>query len=389
MAARFGIRAPLLFDGEGFHAGRTVEIADGRIVALHVAGCAPDDLPCLALPEEAVLAPGFIDIQVNGGGDALLNDDPSPGTIRRILAAHRRFGTTGLLPTLITDTREKMARLAACGAEACALPGVLGFHLEGPFINPSRKGAHAAAHIRLPEAEDAALLARFGAFGRSMVTLAPERLDPAFLEALRRAGLRIAVGHSMATADEAITAIGHGVSAVTHLFNAMPPLAARMPGIIGAAMADERLMAGVIADGLHVDPVALKAAFRAMGAARLILVSDAMPTLGGERGHFRLDGRMIRLVEGRLTDEAGTLAGAHLGMIDAVHNAVAMMGASLGEALVMASRMPARFLGLEDELGRIAPGYRASLTAFRGRDILATWIDGAGETHAADPVFTV
>lgn len=355
---------------------RSVEITDGIIVALHEPGEAPAGLPARQLPADSLLAPGFIDTQVNGGGGVLLNDDPSVETVRAMAAAHRRFGTTGLLPTLITDAPDRLTRLAAIVGEALAVPGVLGFHLEGPFLSPARKGIHPPQHIRLPDEAEIALLTRFGTAGRSLLTLAPEQVDGAVLKRLAAAGLRIAIGHSDATAAEVAAAVDDGATAVTHLFNAMSQMTPRAPGVVGATLADERLFAGIICDGLHVDPVTLRAAFHAKGRDRLMLVTDAMSLIGSDETSFLLHGRAIKLEDGRLTDAQGTLAGAHLGMIEAVCNAVRLMGVTIEDALIMASRTPACFLGLDKELGRIAPGYRADLVAFDATSVLATWIDG-------------
>lgn len=374
------IAATTLFDGETFRSDTCVEIEAGRIVALHPANRAPA-LPRITLHPGTTLAPGFIDIQVNGGGDVLLNDAPSVDSVRAIAAAHRRFGTTGLLPTLITDSPEKLAALRACAEAAMAVPGVLGFHLEGPFFNLDRKGVHPPEFIRAPSESDLVTFRDFGRIGHSLVTLAPECVSPSCIMELVAAGLRIAIAHSEATAEEVEQAISLGVTGVTHLFNAMSQLQPRAPGIVGTALADDRLMAGIIADGLHVDPRALRIAFRAMGADRLCLVTDAMPTAGGVSSAFQINGRPVTLRDGRLLDESGTLAGAHLTMIEAVRNAVTMMGASLGEALIMASRSPAHFLGLEDELGKISPGYRVNLVAFDADRVCATWIDGVIAEH--------
>lgn len=370
------IAASRLFDGERMLPARLVEVADGRILALHAPGRAPADLPVVTLPEDAILAPGFIDLQVNGGGGALLNDAPGLETIRCIAAAHRRFGTTGLLPTLITDAPGRMTALAEVAEQALAIPGVLGFHLEGPFLDLHRKGIHPAEHVRRVRPSDIKALARFGRIGRSLVTLAPEHFQGEQLRTLAASGVRVSIGHSDATAAEVAAAVELGVSCVTHLYNAMSQMTPRAPGVVGAALADDRLHAGIICDGLHVDPLNLRVAYRIKGRERLMLVTDAMALVGAEAASFALHGRQISLRDGRLTDEDGTLAGAHLTMIDAVWNAVEMMGAPLEDALVMASRTPAAFLGLDEELGRIAAGCRADLVAFSGRTVLRSWIAG-------------
>ena len=373
------IEAGQVFDGERFLGARRVEIRNGRISAVLAAGRELETDTIVTLPPDVVLAPGFIDLQANGGGDVLLNAAPSLAAISRIAAAHRRFGTTGLLPTLISDHPDTLAQLLSLAADGLSVPGVLGYHLEGPHLNPARKGIHPAQHIRPVEAADIAILKRFAEFGRSLVTLAPECVAPHVIAELAASGLHLAVGHSDATAAQVLAAADHGLTGVTHLFNAMAQMHPREPGVVGAAMADKRLFAGIICDGLHVAPLSLQAAFNAMGRDRLMLVSDAMPTVGGTMPCFKLQDRTITLQDGRLTDAQGTLAGAHLTMIGAVQNAVTLMGVSLADALVMASRTPARFLGLEQELGRISTGYRADCVAF-GHDyaVRATWIAGAG-----------
>jgi N-acetylglucosamine-6-phosphate deacetylase len=293
--------------------------------------------------------------------------------------AHRKGGTTGCLPTLISDRCEVIERLAAVAAVCLKIPGVLGFHLEGPAINQSRKGIHPEAEIRVPDQRDLAAIKSFGGRGRSVVTLAPECVPASMIDELVDAGLRVAAGHSDATSDEIRKAVARGVCGVTHLFNAMSQLNAREPGLVGAALEDDRLMAGLICDGIHVDRAALRIAFRCKGRDRLMLVTDAMPLVGTNERQFILLGRQITLRDNRLTGPDGTLAGAHLTMIEAVRNAVAFLDISLDDALIMASRTPAAFLGLEAELGRIAPGYRADLVAFNPKfEVVGTWIGGVG-----------
>jgi N-acetylglucosamine-6-phosphate deacetylase len=373
--ATFTIAAPQLFDGTALRGPALVTVSGGRIGDVSFANKPSRDT--IALPPDAILAPGFIDVQVNGGGGVLLNDEPTEAGVRRIVEAHRKTGTTGCLPTLITDRADVMQRLAGIASGASQIPGVLGFHLEGPAINRMRKGIHLESEIRLPDARDVAAMKSFGHCGRSLVTLAPECVPPSLINALLGAGLRISAGHTDATAMQLKQAADRGVSAVTHLFNAMSQLTARAPGVVGAALDDERLFAGIICDRYHVDPASLRIALRCKGRDRLMLVTDAMPLVGTDRRHFLLQGRKITLEEDRLTGPDGTLAGAHLSMIDAVRNAVALLGVGLTDALAMASRTPAAFLGLAFELGSIAPGYRADLVAFNGRfEVIETWVAG-------------
>ncbi|OAF05970.1 N-acetylglucosamine-6-phosphate deacetylase [Bradyrhizobium neotropicale] len=376
------IAAPQIFDGIAMRGPGAIRISKGRIESIAFGTSEPR--ASIQLPRDAILAPGFIDIQVNGGGGVLLNDEPTEAGVRRIVAAHRKAGTTGCLPTLITDRSEIIERLAAA-AEACLkIPGVLGFHLEGPALNRSRKGIHPEAEIRVPNGRDLAAIKRFGNRGRSIVTLAPECVPASMIDALIGAGLRIAAGHSDSTAADIGRAVDRGVSGVTHLFNAMSQLNAREPGLVGAALGDDRLFAGIICDGIHVDPLSLRVAFRCKGRDRLMLVTDAMPSAGTNDQKFMLQGRQITLRDNRLTGPDGTLAGAHLTMIEAVRNAVALLDISLVDALIMASRTSAAFLGLESELGRISPGYRADLVAFTPDfEVVGTWIGGVGSMDEA------
>ncbi|MEK9281588.1 N-acetylglucosamine-6-phosphate deacetylase [Bradyrhizobium sp. ISRA442] len=364
----------------------SVRISQGRIESIIFGE--PEAHASIRLPRDTILAPGFIDIQVNGGGGVLLNDQPTEVGVQRIVAAHRKHGTTGCLPTLISDRSDVIERLAVAARACPTIPGVLGFHLEGPALNRSRKGIHPEAEIRVPNGYDLAAIKSFGDCGRSIVTLAPECVPASMIDELIGAGLRIAAGHSDATAAEIGRAVDRGVSGVTHLFNAMSQLSAREPGLVGAALGDDRLFAGIICDGIHVDPASLRVAFRCKGRDRLMLVTDAMPLAGTSERHFMLQGRQITLHDNRLTGPDGTLAGAHLTMIEAVRNAVALIGISLVDALIMASRTPAAFLGLESELGRIVPGYRADLVAFNPNfEVVGTWIGGLGSTGEASETF--
>jgi N-acetylglucosamine-6-phosphate deacetylase len=373
-----------IFDGHRWHAEAAVLIRDGRIVELAPAAGVPADWPRTRLPPGAMLAPGFIDLQVNGGGGVLLNDQPTEAAMRAIARAHRRYGTTACLPTFITDTRERM-RAAIAATRACAgRDGVIGLHLEGPFISPKRPGVHRPDRIAAAVPRDLDDLRALAGAGRSLITLAPECVPAGFVHALASAGLRVSIGHSEASASVVMQAVADGATGVTHLFNAMPPLAAREPGIAGCALADPRIIAGLIVDGIHVDPVSVRAAFAAKRADHIALVTDAMPTVGASVDRFELMGRTITLHDGRLTTEQGTLAGAHLDMASAVRNAVNLAGIPLDAALRSASLTPARFLGLENERGVLVAGARADLVALDAElTVIATWVDGRNDTTSA------
>ncbi len=376
--------ADRIFDGGRWHEQAAILINGGRVHAMISAAEVSADAPQRRMPDGTFLAPGFIDLQVNGGGGVLLNDDPTADAMRAIARAHRRFGTTSCLPTLITDQPPQMRAAIAAAREAAGRDGVLGLHLEGPFISPARPGIHRPDYIRSASMDDLAWLSGLADVENVLVTLAPECVPDGFIKALTGFGARVAAGHSEATAGQMDRALGEGLTGVTHLYNAMPPLSGREPGIIGSALSDPRLIAGIIADGLHVDPVAIRAAFAAKGAEGIALVTDAMPSVGAALDQFQLMGRTIMLRDGRLVSESGTLAGAHLDMASAVRNAVEMVGIKVEEALRAASVTPARFLGIEAVRGVLKPGAQADIVALTSRfDVIATWVDGVFESSAA------
>jgi N-acetylglucosamine-6-phosphate deacetylase len=326
----------------------------------------------------ALLLPGFVDSQVNGGGGVLFNDDPSVATIEAIGRAHRRFGTAAFLPTLISDDLSVIARAIDAVREAIArkVPGVIGVHVEGPFINVARRGAHDAAKVRDLDPRGMALLGSLGV-GRTLVTLAPEMTTPAAIRMLAEAGVVISAGHTNATFDETRAAFASGVGGVTHLFNAMSPMNNREPGTVGAALYDPDCWCGLIVDGRHVHPAVLQVAMRAKRSDRFMLVTDAMPNVGSDSDTFMLQGRRITVRDGVCVDENGTLSGSAIDMATAVRNAIELLEVPLETAVRMASTHPANFLGLGDELGRIAPGYRASfVVADDNIRVQSTWIDG-------------
>jgi N-acetylglucosamine-6-phosphate deacetylase len=384
-ALRHAVAADTVFDGTDLHRDCAVIIENGEIVALAPRGELPGGIRVVDLPNGAWLGPGFIDVQVNGGGDVLFNDAPTPEAIVAIIAAHRRFGTTSLLPTLISDTSEKM--LAASRAVAAAMrhePGVLGIHFEGPFLSPERAGVHDPAMLRQPRPEDIeAVLAHHP--GTALVTLAPECVPPGFIARLVGAGIRVALGHSMATYAETRAALAEGLTGFTHLFNAMRPLASREPGPIAAALETPGAFYGLIVDGEHVAPPMLRLALRGLGQP--MLVTDAMPPVGGAGASFMVCGKQVLVRDGRCTTADGTLAGAALDMASAVRNCVRLLRLELPQALRFASTAPASFLGLADRLGHLAPGYRADMVALDPAEIrvLATWAAGVNSPKEAPP----
>ncbi|HEY4366823.1 MAG TPA: N-acetylglucosamine-6-phosphate deacetylase [Steroidobacteraceae bacterium] len=362
----------------GFAPGKTVLVKDGRIEAVTDATATRSSAYRSFDLHGCLLMPGFIDVQVNGGGGVLFNDNPGVESIRAIGAAHRRFGTTGFLPTLISDDLHVVARAMAAvqAAIEAGVPGVLGIHIEGPFLNVQRKGVHDAAKLRELDETALKLLTSLRG-GKTLITLAPEMTTPQIIRKLTDAGVIVSAGHTNATYSEVRQALDNGLTGFTHLFNAMSQLTGREPGVVGAALDDPTSWCGIILDGQHVDPVVLRIALRSKPHDRFMLVTDAMPSVGIDGDSFMLQGRRISVVDGKCLDEAGTLAGSHLNMAEAVGNAVQMLDIDLPLATRMASQYPAAFLGLDHELGRIEPGYRACLAAVDEKmNVVETWVDG-------------
>lgn len=333
------------------------------------------------------LMPGFIDTQVNGGGGVLFNDEPSVAGIAAIGAAHAPFGTTGFLPTLISDTPDVIARAmdAVDAAIEAGVPGVLGIHVEGPVLNVARKGIHDPARFQRLDDALMALLSR-PRRGRVMVTLAPEQATRGQIRALAAAGVRVSLGHTDADHATAAAAFAEGATGVTHLFNAMSPLSHRAPGVVGAALDDQQVWCGIIVDGFHVDDAALRIAIRARPADRFMLVSDAMPCVGAAEKDFVLQGRPIHVENGRCVGADGTLAGSDLDMAGAVRNAVDRLGLSPQAAAVMAAGSPAAFLGLAQERGQLAAGLRADWVRLDAAlRPVGTWIGGVPAAEVARP----
>jgi N-acetylglucosamine-6-phosphate deacetylase len=368
----------------GLEDGLAVRIGSGRILAIGpaaeiAAGAERRDLG------GALLLPGFIDTQVNGGGGLLFNDQPTAATIAGIGAAHRRFGATGFLPTVISDDLDSVATAIAAARQAITRGdcGALGLHIEGPFLNAKRKGIHDASKFRRIDEAAFTLLTSLGV-GRTLVTLAPEMTTPAMIQRLVQAGVIVSAGHTNATYAVVRAALEHGLTGFTHLFNAMSPLTSREPGVVGAALDDTSAWCGIIVDGHHVDPVVLKIALRSRPLDRFMLATDAMPCVGAAQKSFTLQGRQITVRNGVCVDEHGVLAGSDLDMASAVRNAVQLLGLDLRQASRMASRNPAEFLGLGAELGRIAPGYRADLVLLdEGLEVLETWVGGRDSAQSA------
>jgi len=379
MSKLSAIAAPRIFDGTDWHEDAALVVENGEIAQIMPRA----DLPSAITVEQLAdgfLAPGFVDLQVNGGGGVLLNNDLSAAGIHRICAAHAKYGTTALLPTLITDTPEITAAAIAAGAEATKanIPGFAGLHLEGPHISLARKGAHDPKLIRPMTADDLDMLVEARhRLPVLMTTVAAESVTPDQVRALVAGGIKVSIGHSDAPYEDVLALAEAGATMITHLFNAMSQFTGREPGMVGAALNTGSLNVGLIADGFHVHADAMALAIRAkQGPGRIFLITDAMSTIGTDMTEFMLNGRRILRAGGRLTLEDGTLAGADLDMATAVSVLHTKVGIDLDETLRMATRYPAEIIGRPGS-GILAPASRADFVWLsEGLEARRTWIAG-------------
>lgn len=369
-----------VFDGQQVHNDVAVVVRDGKVDVI-----LPRDEVSASLDEQVdlqgnLLAPGLIDLQVNGGGGVMFNDAPTVETLRTMGAAHRRFGTTGFLPTLITTDFQVMERAITAVEQAIeeGVPGVLGIHLEGPFLSPEKHGIHDASKFRhLDQAAFELITSLKG--GRTLVTIAPELTDSTMIRRLNDAGVIVFGGHSAASYQQSRDALSAGMRGFTHLFNAMTAFESRAPGMVGAALEDQNSWFGIIADGEHVHPAAFAVAVAAKRQGYAVLVTDAMATVGSEKSTFTFDGMEVSVKDGSCRTPSGTLAGSNLDMITAVHNAIRFTGMDKFEALRMASSYAAAAIGLDDQLGYIRPGYTASFIELDDDlNLRRNWINGEG-----------
>jgi len=365
-----------LFDGERMHDDCALVI-EGESIQARVAlkdrprGGEQVDLG------GGVLSPGFIDWQINGGGGVLFNANPTVEGIAAIGAAHRRAGVTAFLPTVVTDAPRVLTQALAAAREARErIPGALGVHVEGPFIDSKRKGVHPPEFIRAMKEEDANALIAARA-GVMVVTLAPASVPLEFIGRLAKAGIIVSLGHSDASAEEAQAVFDAGASAATHLYNAMSQLTSRAPGVVGATLSDPRIICGLIADGEHAHALAYRVALAAKGPRGIALVSDAMPPAAGGPDTFELQGRRMTRVGNKLVAEDGTLAGAAITMRDAIAYLVNVLKVPLAEALMMATLTPARLLRVDDQIGQLKPGHRADLVRLTDDlEVVEVWTGG-------------
>ncbi|WP_341939491.1 N-acetylglucosamine-6-phosphate deacetylase [Marinimicrobium sp. C2-29] len=371
-----------IFTGDKWLEHKTLLIDEGRIIDIVQTKETPGGFEPIDLSGSRLI-PGLIDTQVNGGGGVLFNDSPTVESLRTIGEAHRRYGTTGFLPTLISDDLSVVEKAIAAVHQAIEqrVPGVLGIHLEGPFLNPERKGVHDQAKFQRLTVEAVDLISSLKN-GFTLVTLAPERTTPEMIRELCSRGVLVSAGHTAASYEQTRLALKSGVRSFTHLFNAMTPMSGREPGVVGAALEDINSWCGLIVDGHHVHAATAKVAIAAKAKGKVLLVTDAMPTVGSSNKQFFLRGEVIRAVQGRCATSDGTLAGSDLDMLSAVRNCVEKLSLPLEEALRMASLYPSQMLNLESQVGQLAPGFRANVVAIDQRlNAQHSWIEGRHYRH--------
>ncbi len=369
-----------MFTGDAVFYDRAILVERDTISSIVPQDQVPEQVEVIDLKRRSI-APGFIDIQVNGGADKLFNENPTVETIAAITKAHRRYGTTNCLPTYISGPKAGMVK-AMEAVQACVeqgLFGVLGIHLEGPFLNPKKVGAHDRNFICPMQEDDMALVSPVSG-GKTLLTLAPERVTHEWIRQMSQKGVIVSAGHTMASVQTMQKSIDSGVTGVTHLFNAMSPLNSREPGVVGAALCDDRVWCSVIVDGHHVDYTTLQVAWKAKGPRKMILITDAVSPVGGISDSFKIGENVIQVKEGKCLTEQGVLAGSMLDMAPAVRNCIQHLGIPKNEALRMASTYPAEFLGVSDRYGYLKKNYKANMVVFNNLlQVEAVIVDGKWE----------
>jgi N-acetylglucosamine-6-phosphate deacetylase len=378
----YAITGANVFTGERTFKNYAVICKDDKILSITPENLLDNDIKRVEL-NGGTLCAGFIDIQVNGGGGVLLNNAPTVESLKKMVTGHRQFGTTGMMPTMISDTSDvvKQGVKAAQAAIEDGVSEVLGIHIEGPFFNPARRGAHLEEHIREINDDDLTWPSLLPD-GKFIYTIAPEMTTSQRITQILQTGAKICVGHTGANYDEVKIALDLGVDGFTHLHNAMTPMQGRAPGVVGAALESQEAWVGVIVDGHHVHSATLKTSIAAKPKGKVVLVTDAMATVGSDEKSFRIYDETIFEKDGKLVNAEGNLAGAAISMIEAVENATKLLDLPLEEAIRMASLYPAQYLGLGDSLGLLKSGYKANMVHFSDNfDVTSTWVAGQIETY--------
>ncbi len=371
---QFRFHATQLFDGQNFIDDQVITITNDVISAID------QNISDVDVKATGLVVPGYIDLQVNGGGGVLFNDSPSVDKLKAIMTTHARFGTTAMMPTLITDKVEVMAQAAEAMSEAIAskVPGIVGIHFEGPHLSLAKKGTHCAELIRPISDKEWQILSRKD-IGQVMVTLAPEMVIPEDIIRMVELGIKVCLGHTKADFATAQKSVDAGATGFTHLFNAMSPLQGREPGVVGCALLNDNTQCGLIVDGHHVDYASCQLAIKTKPAGGVFLVTDAMPPVGTDQTEFPLYDRTVYVENGKLTSSTGELAGSSLDMATAVKNTHLGLKIPLDESLRMASLYPAQYLYRDQRLerGELKVGMQADMVVLNDDlSVLETWIGG-------------
>ncbi|WP_299073171.1 N-acetylglucosamine-6-phosphate deacetylase [uncultured Paraglaciecola sp.] len=365
--------AQRLFDGSTVKQNQLIKVNKGSIHSIESSQPLNQ-----AIQLNGLVVPGFVDVQVNGGGGVLFNNHPSAETLVTMSRAHQQFGSTAILPTLITDDLATMQSAAHAVASAMEqkVPGIVGIHFEGPHLSQPKKGIHPQQHIRHISPAEMALFTRQD-LGVVCVTLAPENVSIESIEELVSAKVKVCLGHSNASAQQTQAALNAGATGFTHLFNAMSPLQSRAAGMVGAALLDSSSYCGLIVDHEHVDIPSCQLAIKCKTPERIMLVTDAMSHVGSDQIALEFAGMQIHRQGNKLTIEGGRLAGSALDMATAVRNSIVDLGCAVEDALKMASATPAAFLGLQQQKGALAAGFDADWVVLTDQyQVDATYIAG-------------
>ena len=365
-----------IFCGERFYDDHALLVDDKSIVDIVGKNNIPNNFNKMEL-DQGILAPGFIDLQVNGGGGVLFNNSPNKESLNTIIKAHQFFGTTSIMPTVISDSLEVLEQcITTVTEEIKNNSSLLGIHIEGPFFNTKYRGVHQKQYISTINSDYLNLFESLKGFP-VMLTLAPECISSQQLKHLTSLGIKTLAGHSDATYDELDDAIKNGLDGFTHLFNAMGQISAREPGVVGSALHFENTFASIIVDLHHVHPSLIQLAYELKPTGKLFFISDSMATINHGKPSFELYDEVVNELDGRLVNSEGKLAGSSITQIDAVKNAYQNCNIPLNQALAMASRYPAVYLGIENHLGALKPGYRADLVHFDSNfKVHNAWVSG-------------
>ena len=365
-----------IFCGERFYDDHALLVEGKSIVDIVDKNNTPDNFNKIEL-DQGILAPGFIDLQVNGGGGVLFNNSPNKESLNTIIKAHQFFGTTSVMPTVISDSLEVLEQcIKTVTEEIKNNSSLLGIHIEGPFFNTKYRGVHQKQYISTINSDYLNLFESLKGFP-VMLTLAPECISSQQLKHLTSLGIKTLAGHSDATYDELDDAIKNGLDGFTHLFNAMGQISAREPGVVGSALHFENTFASIIVDLHHVHPSLIQLAYQLKPKGKLFFISDSMATINHGKPSFELYDEVVNESDGRLVNSEGKLAGSSITQIDAVKNAYQKCNIPLNQALAMASRYPAEYLGIENHLGSLKPGYRADLVHFDSNfKVHNVWVSG-------------